>query len=853
MPIEKLLLKCNLSPGDIVMLTAAVRDLHRCYPGRFLTDVRTACPDIWENNPYLSVIKESDPEARVLECTYPLINYSNTRPYHCLNGFIAFLNERLGLQITPTAFKGDIHLSAQEKAWFSQVHELTGEDTPFWLVSAGGKYDLTIKWWETERYQQVVDHFRGRIQFVQIGKAGHHHNRLESVLDLRGQTTLRELIRLVYHSQGALCPVTGLMHLCAAVEPKRQLGARPCVVVAGGREPAHWEAYPGHQFIHTLGALDCCSSGGCWRDRTAPLGDGDPRDRRGNRCVDVVGNLPKCMDLIAPEEVIRRIESYFDGGRLKFLSRGQQLAAARGVAKCSKNPFDELPLNLHSAALACSSFIKTIPPYPNKFQGRGIVICGGGVRYFTGAWVCINMLRHLGCRLPIQFWFLGKKEMDAGMKHLLSTLDVECIDAQELRKQFPARRLGGWELKAYALLHSRFREVLLLDADNVPVRDPEYLFETKQFKETGAIFWPDYNYPENENVLKIWRSCRMRAPNEREFETGQILVNKERCWDALCLTMWFNENSDFYYQYIHGDKETFHLAFRKLKKNYALVPKPIHGLYATMCQHDFEGRRLFQHRNLDKYDLFLANPRVKGFWFEDQCRAYVKQLQRLWDGKLHHARFDLPPPRRLRTRPTIDLIILTVPSRKKWLARTLSSLSRTDWSEEPGIASNHEYQKDDPDEQKSPYDALPPLSRFLQSRADYLLLIEDDLDFNRHLRHNLFKWLPLSSGKLSLASLYNPNVREMACDLHAAYRVVNPSFIRGSQALLLSKAVARAVVRNWEKESGSTEFKISRFAPRVARHVFYHAPSLVQHMAPGSNWPGLRARARDFDPDWRAR
>ena len=26
-----------MAPGDIVMLTAAVRDLHRCYPRRFLT------------------------------------------------------------------------------------------------------------------------------------------------------------------------------------------------------------------------------------------------------------------------------------------------------------------------------------------------------------------------------------------------------------------------------------------------------------------------------------------------------------------------------------------------------------------------------------------------------------------------------------------------------------------------------------------------------------------------------------------------------------------------------------------------------------------------------------------------
>jgi len=58
---------------------------------------------------------------------------------------------------------------------------------------------------------------------------------------------------------------------------------------------------------------------------------------------------------------------------------------------------------------------------------------------------------------------------------------------------YPARILNGRELKAFALLHSAFREVLLLDADNVPLVAPAFLFETKQFADTGAIFWPDYD------------------------------------------------------------------------------------------------------------------------------------------------------------------------------------------------------------------------------------------------------------------------------------------------------------------------------------------------------------------------
>src|SRR5688572_20721284 len=144
--------------------------------------------------------------------------------------------------------------------------------------------------------------------------------------------------------------------------------------------------------------------------------------------------------------------------------------------------------------MACENFIRTIPEYPDRFHGRGIVICGGGIRYFTNAWVCIRMLRRLGCRLPIELWHLGRGEFSVEMETLLLPMGVRCVDAQKVRKKFPVRMLGGWQLKPYAILQSAFREVLLLDADNLAVVNPEFLFETPEFKETGALFWPDYPF-----------------------------------------------------------------------------------------------------------------------------------------------------------------------------------------------------------------------------------------------------------------------------------------------------------------------------------------------------------------------
>lgn len=300
------------------MLTAAVRDLHRAYPGEFLTDVRTSCPDLWLNNPYVTPIADGNPAATTIECQYPLIHQSNNTPLHFLHAFPAFLNERLGLRIRVTDYRGDIHVSEDEKRAFAEVEQAEGKVEAFWLFVSGGKFDYTIKWWDHQRYQQVIDHFRDRIQFVQVGEASHHHPPLRGVVDLRGQTTLRQLVRLMYHAQGVISPVSLLMHLAAAVEtPPGRPKSRPCIVIAGGREPPHFTAYPHHQYIHRVGALPCSDQGGCWKSRTVPIGDGDEKDHPDQLCVNVVDRrLPRCMDMITAREVIERIELYFDGGLL---------------------------------------------------------------------------------------------------------------------------------------------------------------------------------------------------------------------------------------------------------------------------------------------------------------------------------------------------------------------------------------------------------------------------------------------------------------------------------------------------------------------------------------------------------
>lgn len=311
---RRLILKCALSPGDVCTLTAAVESLHATYPGHYVTDVRTSCDALFEHSPHVTRLDETEPGVEVLDMHYDLVHHSDDLPVPFLRGYCHDLGHRLGVPLELTTNRPHVYLSDEERGWVNQVEEhFTRRPTKFWLVNAGTKRDFTLKQWPVEYYQEVIDRFRGRIQFVQVGSAEHDHPRLQNVINLVGQTDDRQFIRLVYHAQGGLGPITFLQHLCAAFE-------KPYVALVGGREPVAWVQYPLQTTLHTLGKLPCCRTRACWRSRAVRLDDGSEQDQ--NLCeLPVLGMhrpVGRCMAIIQPSEVVRTIEACYDGGALAY-------------------------------------------------------------------------------------------------------------------------------------------------------------------------------------------------------------------------------------------------------------------------------------------------------------------------------------------------------------------------------------------------------------------------------------------------------------------------------------------------------------------------------------------------------
>ena len=235
------------------------------------------------------------------------------------------------------------------------------------------------------------------------------------------------------------------------------------------------------------------------------------------------------------------------------------------------------------------------------------------------------MLRRLGCRLPIELWHAGPDEMPGAWRAMVEPLDVHCRDAAAERLRHPVRILDGWAMKPFAMLHSAFEEILLLDADNVPVQDPSPLFEAPAYAQAGAVFLARLRLrlapgpPPHSGG-----SAGSATATQPEFRKRAVAVESARCLAGAAPTMHMNEHSDFY-----TTTSTATGNVSPWPGGCSTSPTPCgapHSPAGPMCQHDFEGRRLFQNRN-------LASGRSRGTGgfpgssSKDECLRSSQELQ----------------------------------------------------------------------------------------------------------------------------------------------------------------------------------------------------------------------------------
>jgi hypothetical protein len=197
--------------------------------------------------------------------------------------------------------------------------------------------------------------------------------------------------------------------------------------------------------------------------------------------------------------------------------------------------------------------------------------------------------------------------------------------------------------------------------------------------------------------------------------------------------------------------------------------------------------------------------------------------------------------------------LTTCDERTEVCAQTVGDLAQTDWGSPPTLVR-------DRSAASSKLDRIVDTGRHLLARAveeasaddEVFLFCEDDVTFNRFLRHNLERWAPIrerrSDGHL-FGSLYNPGIVPPSDDPATAV-VIDPRHFYGTQGMVMTVTTARSLLEQWDDWPGALDVRVSRLAARWSP-IWFHRPSLVQHRDVASTWGGTAHCAVDFSPDWR--
>ncbi|KAK1943194.1 hypothetical protein P3T76_005831 [Phytophthora citrophthora] len=256
----------------------------------------------------------------------------------------------------------------------------------------------------------------------------------------------------------------------------------------------------------------------------------------------------------------------------------------------------------------------------NNGSGNGIVMVVYP-KLLSSVFASISVLRSYNCTLPIELWISQPEVVRSpSMRQTLDMLQQRFSNVTVETIIDPT--IAGFSTKIHAVQHSKFENVLFLDADNVAVRDPTFLFESKEFREHGAIFWPDFWHPEKTifNIQReslLWELVDLPFVDMFEQESGQILINRKRAAIAMEVLMFYAYHRPSHFERLvlaHGDKDLFRLAWMKTRTPFYMMPFPPasagteRGTYKkqfcgmTMVQFDVEGNVLFLHRNAKKLD-----------------------------------------------------------------------------------------------------------------------------------------------------------------------------------------------------------------------------------------------------------
>jgi len=241
----------------------------------------------------------------------------------------------------------------------------------------------------------------------------------------------------------------------------------------------------------------------------------------------------------------------------------------------------------------------------------------------------IKFLRNNGCNLPIEIWEIGN-EISTNIRNKIKIFsNIYFRNVKTYTKNY--NHWKGFQIKAFMLYHNRFQHILLMDADVIFYKNPEFIFNNANYIRTGTYFFHDLIYtwrfelrkdhilgripiinkiynPQDKfhsikffnqrkkfiksllpnkpkNFPKLWnyiydQEYPKHSVTETLQESGVVFMNRKKHEKSIEYIYNLNKDHNNTYKYVWGDKETFWLGVLLANNDYYFhkeIPKMING------------------------------------------------------------------------------------------------------------------------------------------------------------------------------------------------------------------------------------------------------------------------------------
>ncbi|AMD22238.1 HGL102Wp [Eremothecium sinecaudum] len=321
-------------------------------------------------------------------------------------------------------------------------------------------------------------------------------------------------------------------------------------------------------------------------------------------------------------------------------------------------------------------------------RGKGIVTVGGSSRSIL-AFTMIKTLRERGTTLPVEVFIPSYEGRDDQFCKRIKSMNAICIDEKPIFGD-SKEKIEPQQANAIALLVSSFKEVLFIEAGNIPLKDLDQVFNSKAYKENGLVLWPDIStrttspsfyemagisvdftkriryYSDDVNPPYMYtdmESDDIEQFNKKEVPfhdlagtvpnystaSGQLIVNKNTHLKTLLLSLYYNiYGNDWFYEMFsqksnsEAHKETYILAAHALMQPYYQV-KTL-PTYEAEKKQDYKS--ILLHRNFRQdYERWRnAKKEVKHKHGSKKNKNKLMELKPNYSFEKHFVKAYMEPP-----------------------------------------------------------------------------------------------------------------------------------------------------------------------------------------------------------------